>query len=749
MADWKWPGHRITTLPFVDGSINTRYYDTLPKVEPGHDPTHDPDDVWANSVNIYDRQNWIQDRWTQFDGIYHVNYSIIGEGRPVYFRVVGESSPGVVLQVFRVATRDGRTSGAKIVSDGTDDEPQPLFGVRGWTGRDADPSDSGDSWHRTSAWRGILAAGKQYTIRISSYGSRGGNGLAAGQPGYDSGIGQVMLFEADYDYGFTETTDGGWQLTSNDLRKYATEVMIFDQDRPYISAPYLNTGYGTEDFDGIASRPEPALLLGLGYTAWWKYTPIKSGPARISVGFKDTEDFPGQWPHGILYAIRYTAPVYDKNNSDQLTTPEKFEFIASSRYNTPTGVPEATFVEIDVAKGEIIYIVVGTYLQFRSISQKYVLTVSGPQSKESLNLRLKTKPGTGDKKWETLSGGPYLSDGLFQIRADNRWYQQVGPEENNAVALALRMKDNKSWEDVLWFKPISDITRNGRSNWELTRVTGQFSGYAYPMGVADVRTTYLGYYNYAENADHTGMILLPPVLPVQPVQNTTHTSYDYTSESRSCVGWSSALGAGDYPVMVRYKSDQIGTYSLPLGMLLAASKDFFERNEIDAKLNRVEITHSLTGWSVDKSQMPWMNRYYFGETTNSLYSGVGALVQLPKQALNKYEKVTLDGAEYMAPVPSSRSHEREDGVVLWTGDLNDLGHGIMHGLTNKAPVKITQTLYSYFVGNYTASDVILYQLHTSPLPDPEAVRLDSDFYHTIENHMNADIGIRIIYEVPE
>lgn len=228
------------------------------------------------------------------------------------------------------------------------------------------------------------------------------------------------------------------------------------------------------------------------------------------------------------------------------------------------------------------------------------------------------------------------------------------------------------------------------------------------------------------------------------------------SDARSIMGW-----VGDENnTWIRQRTDQVGWYSLPLGMFIDGAQTETALARINdptgwaatANLLKVEVVHMLTGYSVQKSQMPWMNQYYLGNTTLGYWDGVGALRYQGPTPQTTMITTTWNDSVYTVPAVRNKPFARESsGEIIWTGDLNDLGvrdgipndQGIfvgLHGIPVTDAILVTQTFTPQL---YDPDEGLQYHVQVSPLPDP--VPIDFTKSYAIHNFMSDQFIIRVTY----
>lgn len=209
----------------------------------------------------------------------------------------------------------------------------------------------------------------------------------------------------------------------------------------------------------------------------------------------------------------------------------------------------------------------------------------------------------------------------------------------------------------------------------------------------------------------------------------------------------------------RYIDENNSWYALPIGMFL---KEMFIQYSVEylsnlenntyswaswANLLRIDVIAHLTGYSVEKNQMPWENFYTHPETTIGLYPGVGALWYqgpTPIDNIIVVHWVTPKGNNVSYAVPVPRNIIEAEGVdgqgsqgqIIWAGDLNDLpGYP---GLT------VTQ---SFTLSDFSFEDSLQYHISTSALPPPTPTSLGGSLAdsHTWENRLECWFEVRFVW----
>lgn len=238
-------------------------------------------------------------------------------------------------------------------------------------------------------------------------------------------------------------------------------------------------------------------------------------------------------------------------------------------------------------------------------------------------------------------------------------------------------------------------------------------------------------------------------------EEITNDTSGLAASGYTTTGWTGAV-SGDFGIDYRYRQDIVDWYSVPMGMFLEDSRIQFEATKLndptgwataDAVLEKIEVVHKLQGFSVEKYQVPWMNAYNWALTTLGYYPGVGAL---------RYQGPTPDtftitdswkSSVYTVPAVRDHPYAHEEGPILWTGNLNDLGQtsGI-HGIPYKEPIEVVQTFLPAAIP--TVETGFQYHIQVGPLPEPisfaEADTRVNDAY-TIQNDISDQIIVRVYY----
>lgn len=230
---------------------------------------------------------------------------------------------------------------------------------------------------------------------------------------------------------------------------------------------------------------------------------------------------------------------------------------------------------------------------------------------------------------------------------------------------------------------------------------------------------------------------------------TNADSPPWDATAVSAMGW---IG-NEFNTFSRYMRETVSWFPIPIGMFIADADLTVTQNSINnpnsvfaqMQISSVEVGHRLEGFSVLKSQVPWMNNYNLGSTTLGLHPGVGALRYWGAAAKTTTLTLNYNRSVYTIPTVRTPATFRRDtfGEILWTGNLNDLGmHQSIHGLPVRLPmVEVTQ---SFTPQLYGPGDALMYHLQTAPVPEP--IPLDSTRSYTTSNYLGDLPVVRVIYE---
>lgn len=403
----------------------------------------------------------------------------------------------------------------------------------------------------------------------------------------------------------------------------------------------------------------------------------------------------------------------------------------------------------------------------------------------------KTKP----ESWRLISSqlhGPY-ADGQLKLGTDNGWAAHCDRLAPDAELFQFRNRGNKEWLPACYMSVAKNFETLEFKTIPITNIagyrpdTGEVVNYNVPLGWQVTRDTLYeiwdfnfidGHAVFYENPQREADVATAYGLHGASVpfyRDQPGPSGGFGATNISSMGW---IGNEDGTVS-RERYEVQSWFSLPIGAVLEQAEVMRTVAKINgaawaqsAQLFRAEIDFIMNGWSVDKSQKPWMNSYLTPGTTNALYGGVGSLRQIGQTPVNSTDPLdplaqsnlvtfkldgvippatlpTVGAGIYSAPAARDYPYGRMDGELVWAGGLNDLGHAPLgggfgssppHGLPYKAPVIATQILN---VVGYDVRDAITYQIQMSDLPDPDPISFF--YYRTLENTMNVTAKMRVIY----
>lgn len=337
---------------------------------------------------------------------------------------------------------------------------------------------------------------------------------------------------------------------------------------------------------------------------------------------------------------------------------------------------------------------------------------------------------------ENLSGPPAV--GQLKLATYQGWARHVEQGTIGDELLKLRHRKGDGWHNVLYMTEAGTPAQN-----IFTYEYYAADVFRFPRFIENTGWTA----NREDNQEYRSAFRDTSGIPTG-VKFDGKPAQGAVADAISSMAW-----VGDeFSTFRRYIAESIGWYSLPIGAFLMeaeAQRQIIALNdptgiEARATLLKVDVVHRLQGYSVIKSQAPWMNQYYFGSTTLGLYTGTG---ELRFQGTTPAETLTVWAAPngvYAVPTVRNKTFAREtDGEVLYIGGLNALGmRDGTHGLPVTDEFLIVQTYLPSQL--FADADMALqYNLWTSTAPTP--VPIDYTKSYTTNNFMADQFKVVFYY----
>lgn len=233
------------------------------------------------------------------------------------------------------------------------------------------------------------------------------------------------------------------------------------------------------------------------------------------------------------------------------------------------------------------------------------------------------------------------------------------------------------------------------------------------------------------------------------IEDTSSPSSFFMASTRTESGY---IGEwGEFILYARRIDENVGWMSVPVGMFIDEAKTQFELQRINgaewtkfnAQMVRIEVIHHLYGCSVSKSRTSLFSDYYGYLTTDGLWPGVGAVRYQGPTPTTTEITVPFKTGVYTLPAIRDKAFNREEGDIVWVGNLNDLGSPGRHVNYFRAPVQIVQT---FTPDLYEPEDSLQYHIQTSPLPEPDRSGYDDYDGWAKENYMYDEISVKVYYQ---